>query len=350
MRLPCATYNETYEQDMAIFRTRLQWILLVFGIMFGFCLPLVLDNYMLTIMITTMCIIVATLGLQLLTGYCGQLSVGHAAFVAVGAYSSALITSKLGGISFWFAVPLAGLIAGLVGLIVGLTSIRLKGFYLIISTLAAHYIILYLIIHWTSLTGGSFGHPAPVPRLLELDFASPGNYYYIVFVALLIATYVAKNIARTNVGRVFVAIRDNDLAAKVMGVNLNAYKLLAFFIGCAFAGVAGSLMAHARGVISPESYTLIESFWYLAYLIIGGMGTITGAFFGVVFIAILNNGLAAALSSLSVIFPGSSSLLAPVMLVILGLVIVLFLIFEPRGLAHRWEIFKAYYRLWPFSY
>jgi len=349
MHLPSATFNERYEQDMAIFRTRLQWILLAAGIVLGLCLPMFLGSYMLTILITTMTVIIATLGIQILTGYCGQLSVGHAAFVAVGAYTSALLVGQ-SGLSFWFAVPIAGIVAGLIGLIVGLTSIRLKGFYLIISTLAAHFIIMYVIVHWTSLTGGSFGLSAPVPELGGIGFASPSSYFYIVFVALLIATYVAKNIVRTNVGRIFVAIRDNDLAAEVMGINLTAYKLLAFFIGCAFAGVGGALAAHARGVISPDNYTLIQSFWYLAYLIIGGLGTITGAFFGVIFIAILNNGLSVILASLSTVFPGASSLLAPLMLFILGLVIVLFLTFEPRGLAHRWEIFKAYYRLWPFSH
>jgi branched-chain amino acid transport system permease protein len=334
---------------MAIFRTRLQWFLLIGGIVLGLCLPLFVGSYMLTIITTAITAIIASLGLMILTGYCGQLSVGHAAFVAVGAYTSALLVGQ-SGLSFWIAIPAAGIAAGLVGLIVGLTSIRLKGFYLIISTLAAHFIILYVIVHWTSITGGSFGMSAPAPKLMGINFARPGNYFYIVFVALLIATYVAKNIVRTNVGRVFVAIRDNDLAAEVMGVNLTAYKLLAFFIGCAFAGVGGALAAHARGVISPDTYSLIESFWYLAYLIIGGLGTITGTFFGVIFIAILNNGLGAILASLSVTFPGASSLLAPLMLVILGLVIVLFLVFEPRGLAHRWAIFKSYYRLWPFSH
>lgn len=349
MHLPSATFNERYEQDMAVFRTRLQWILLAGSIIIGLSLPLFIGNYMLTIIITAMSAIIATLGLQILTGYCGQLSVGHAAFVAVGAYTSALLMGQ-SGMPFWISVPAAGIVTGLVGLVVGLTSIRLKGFYLIISTLAAHFIILYVIVHWTSLTGGSFGLTAQAPKLAGINFARPSNYFYIVFIALLTATYVAKNIVRTNVGRVFVAIRDNDLAAEVMGVNLTAYKLLAFFIGCAFAGVGGALAAHARGVISPDTYSLIESFWYLAYLIIGGLGTITGTFFGVIFIAILNNGLGAILTSLSVTFPGASSLLAPLMLVILGLVIVLFLVFEPRGLAHRWAIFKAYYRLWPFSH
>ena len=349
MHLPSATFNERYEQDMAIFRTRLQWVLLAVGVILGLCAPLFTGTYMLTILITTMTVIIATLGIQILTGYCGQLSVGHAAFVAVGAYTSALLAGQ-SGLPFWISVPIAGIVAGLIGLIVGLTSIRLKGFYLIISTLAAQFTIMYVIIHWTSVTGGSFGLSAPAPELGGIRFASPRSYFYIVFVALLIATYIAKNIVRTNVGRVFVAIRDNDLAAEVMGVNITAYKLLAFFIGCAFAGVGGALAAHARGVITPDSYTLIQSFWYLAYLIIGGLGTITGAFFGVIFIAILNNGLSAILASLSTLLPGASSLLAPLMLVILGMAIVLFLMFEPRGLAHRWEIFKAYYRMWPFSY
>jgi len=209
---------------------------------------------------------------------------------------------------------------------------------------------MYVIIHWTSVTGGSFGMSAPAPKLGGIEFATTQSYFYIVFIALLIATYVAKNIVRTNVGRAFIAIRDNDLAAEVMGIHLTAYKLLAFFIGCAFAGIGGALAAHARGVITPDSYTLVQSFWYLGYIIIGGLGTITGVFFGVIFVSALNNGLAMFLSSLSTIFPGAGSLLAPLMLVIFGLVIILFLTFEPRGLAHRWQIFKAYYRLWPFSY
>lgn len=349
MHLPCRTFNQTYEQDMAIFRTRLQWLLLAAGIVLCLCLPLFTGTYVLTIVITTMSIIIAALGIQIMTGYCGQLSVGHSAFVAVGAYTSALLVAQT-GLSFWIAVPIAGIAAGLIGLIVGLTSIRLKGFYLIISTLAAQFIIMYIIIHWTSLTGGSFGMSAPAPKLAGIEFVTPQSYFYIVFVGLLMATYVAKNIVRTNVGRAFIAIRDNDLAAEVMGINLTAYKLMAFFIGCAFAGIGGALAAHARGVITPDNYTLIESFWYLGYIIIGGLGTITGVFFGVIFVTILNNGLATILASLATTFPGAGSLLAPLMLFIFGLVIVLFLIFEPRGLAHRWEIFKAYYRLWPFSH
>lgn len=298
----------TYEQDMAIFRTRLQWILLVGSIILGLCVPLFTGTYMLTIVITIIAMVIAALGIQILTGYCGQLSSGHAAFVAVGAYTSALLTVNT-GMTFWLAVPIAGLTAGFIGLIVGLTSIRLQGFYLIISTLAAQFVIMYIISHWTVVTGGSFGMSAPPPELFGFVFNSTESYYYIAFVALLIATYVARNIVRTNVGRAFIAIRDNDLAAKVMGINITAYKLLAFFIGCTFAGVGGAIAAHARGVVTPDSYTLVESFWYLGYIIIGGLGTITGAFFGVIFVAILNNGLSALLGALSSIYTGAASLL-----------------------------------------
>jgi branched-chain amino acid transport system permease protein len=349
MRLPSRTFNMTYEQDMAIIRTRLQWILFAAAIIFGLCVPLFTGTYMLTIVVTTIAMIIAALGIQILTGYCGQLSSGHAAFVAVGAYTSALLSSTM-GVTFWLAVPIAGIVSGFIGLIVGFTSIRLKGFYLIISTLAAQFVIMYVISHWTAVTGGSFGMAAPPPELFGFVFNTTESYYYVAFAALLVATYVAKNIVRTNVGRAFIAIRDNDLAANVMGFNVTAYKLLAFFIGCAFAGVGGAIAAHARGVITPDSYTLVESFWYLGYIIIGGLGSITGAFFGVIFIAILNNGLSALLGALSSMYTGAASLLGPIMLVIFGLAIILFLMFEPRGLNHRWEIFKAYYRLWPFSH
>jgi branched-chain amino acid transport system permease protein len=349
MRLPSRTFNMTYEQDMAIIRTRLQWILFAAAITFGLCVPLFTGTYMLTIVVTTIAMIIAALGIQILTGYCGQLSSGHAAFVAVGAYTSALLSSTM-GVTFWLAVPIAGIVSGFIGLIVGFTSIRLKGFYLIISTLAAQFVIMYVISHWTAVTGGSFGMAAPPPELFGFVFNTTESYYYVAFAALLVATYVAQNIVRTNVGRAFIAIRDNDLAANVMGFNVTAYKLLAFFIGCAFAGVGGAIAAHARGVITPDSYTLVESFWYLGYIIIGGLGSITGAFFGVIFIAILNNGLSALLGALSSMYTGAASLLGPIMLVIFGLAIILFLMFEPRGLNHRWEIFKAYYRLWPFSH
>jgi len=348
MRLPSGIFNQNYDQDNAIFRTSLQKGLLAAGILFGLCIPFMADSFWMTIIVTTLCTIIAALGIQILTGYCGQLTSGHAGFVAVGAYTSAILTFKL-GLAFWIAVPLAVLTAGLIGLFVGLASIRLKGFYLIISTIAAQVIILYIIIHWTALTGGSYGMTAPAPKIGDFAFNDLTSYYYIVFVCLLAATYFTKNLVRTNVGRAFVAVRDNDLAAKVMGVNVTAYKLLAFFIGCALAGLGGALMAHSRGVVTTDTYTLTESFWYLGYIIIGGIGTVTGSYFGVLFIVILSQGISLLLSALSGVFIGAASLLGPLLMIVMGGVMAVFLIFEPRGLANRWTLFKTYYRLWPFA-
>jgi len=166
-----------------------------------------------------------------------------------------------------------------------------------------------------------------------------------------LVTFLTKNIARTRAGRAFIAIKDNDLAAEVMGVNLWTYKLLAFFIGCVFAGVAGSLLVHYIAFASVDQFPFMNSVWYLGMLIVGGMGSTAGAIFGVVFLKLLDELVTIAGPALAAIFPAiAAQAAASLSLIMRGLVIILFLIFEPRGLHHWWERIKAYYRLWPFSY
>jgi branched-chain amino acid transport system permease protein len=307
-------------------------------------LPLFLNNYWLSIIIMVFSIAISTLGIQVLTGYTGQLSSGHCAFIAVGAYTSAILTYSL-QLPFWLALLIATLVASIVGLVVGLTSIRLKGFYLIISTIAAQVIILYIIIHWVSLTGGAFGMAAPAPSIGDFSFDRSASYFYIAFAALIVATYLTYNLVRTNVGRAFIAIRDNELSAQCIGINVTLHKLLAFFIGCGLAGLGGAIAAHARGVITPDSYSLMESFYYLGYIIVGGIGTITGVFFGVIFFTILNQGLAQLLTSSAAIFPSALNMLSPLMLIILGITIALFITIQPRGFAYIWYMFTVKLRL-----
>ena len=163
-------------------------------------------------------------------------------------------------------------------------------------------------------------------------------------------TYIAINISRSKPGRAFVAIRDNDLAAEVMGINLTRYKIMAFFVGCFFAGIAGSLTAHWVGFVSPEKFDLILSLWYLGYLIVGGMGTIVGPFFGAAFLTLLTQAITLTVHYIGMYNPQVAGIVAPIGNVVFGLVIAVFLVFEPRGLAYRWHTFKSYYRLWPFSY
>jgi branched-chain amino acid transport system permease protein len=265
----------------------------------------------------------------------------------VGAYISAVLCTKLGW-SFWIALPCAGLGAGIAGLIFGLPSLKIKGFYLIMATIAAHFIIIWIILQLYNITGGPDGLAVPKPKIGSFVFKSKASYFYLVFAIACLATLLTKNIVRTRAGRAFVAIRDNDLAAEVMGISLWSYKLQAFFIGCVYAGIAGALLVHYYGLASVDQFPFMDSVWYLGMLIVGGMGNTLGAIFGAVSLKLLDELVTIVGPILSKAVAAQAA--ASLALITRGLIIALFLIFEPRGLAHRWEIFKAYRRLWPFSH
>ena len=349
MDLPAGTRNYTYAQDMAIFRTKTHWVLLLVLLVILFTAPLYWGNYWLGVANLIGITIIAATGLNILTGYCGQLSIGHAGFIAVGAYTAAVLTNRL-ELPFLVGLICAGLIAGLIGMIFGIPSLRVKGFYLAITTIAAQFIIIWVINHWTSVTGGFNGISVPPASIGGITFISQTSQFYLIMVITVLVIFLAKNLARTRVGRAFVAVRDNDLAAEVMGINLFRYKLIAFFIGCFLAGIAGSLLAHWIGFMNAENFTLIDSILYIGMIIIGGLGTVTGPIFGAIFIRMLQQGItfiAPVLESTFALPAGFTTGIGPM---VFGLAIILFLILEPRGLAHRWQLFKASYRLWPFSY
>lgn len=346
MDLPAGVRNTSYAQDMAIFRTKTHWFWL--GLLFVLLLtiPLYFSSQWLGVANIIMITVIAVTGLNILTGYCGQLSIGHAGFVAVGAYTSTILMRGLHlpfgymQVPFPLALLLAGIMAGLVGMLFGIPSLRVKGFYLAISTLAAQFIILWVIGHWENVTGSTMGLAVPSVELFGTVFRTQSQKFYLILPVVVLAVFFAKNLARTRTGRAFVAIRDNDLAAQVMGVNLFRYKLMAYFIGCFFAGIAGALFAVWAGFISPESFPATNSVLYVGMLIIGGMGTAVGPIFGVIFIQMLDEFVLKLPAEFAV---GISSM-------IFGVAIILFLILEPRGLAHRWSLFKSSYRFWPFSY
>ena len=349
MGLPAGTRNYNYAQDMAIFRTKTHWALLLALFVILFTAPLYCGNYWLSVANLIGITIIAATGLNILTGYCGQLSIGHAGFIAVGAYTSAVLTNRL-ELPFLVGLICAGLTAGLIGMIFGIPSLRVKGFYLAISTIAAQFIIIWVINHWTSVTGGFMGISVPPASIGGITFISQSSQFYLIMVITLLVVFLAKNLARTRAGRAFVAIRDNDLAAQVMGINLFRYKLLAFFIGCFLAGIAGSLLAHWIGFMNAENFTLMDSILYIGMIIIGGLGTTTGPIFGVIFIRMLQQGITFIAPVLESTFDLPAGFTTGIGPMVFGLAIVLFLILEPRGLAHRWQLFKASYRLWPFSY
>jgi branched-chain amino acid transport system permease protein len=341
------TFYEKYSQDMGIFHSKLQWGSVLLFLAFLFACPLFCSDRVLTILTMMGISVISVHGLNILTGYCGQISIGHAGFMAVGGYTSAVLCAKL-GMPFWAALPCAALAAGIAGLIFGLPSLKIKGFYLIMATIAAHFIIIWTVIQLHSITGGADGLSVPRARIGSISLSSKINYFYLVMGIACLATLAAKNIVRTRAGRAFIAIRDNDLAAEVMGVSLWSYKLQAFFIGCVYAGVAGSLLIHYYSFASTDQFPFMDSVWYLGMLIVGGMGSTTGAVLGAVALKLLDELVTIAGPILSAaVAPQAAASLA---LISHGLIIIVFLIFEPRGLHHRWEMIKAYFRLWPFSH
>jgi len=351
MSLPCGTRNYIYAEDMAILRTKTHWALFIGLLILLFTAPLYFNNYWLGVSNLIGITIIAALGLSILVGYCGQLSIGHAGFIAVGAYTAAILTNRL-ELPFLVGLICAGFTAGIIGLIFGIPSVRVKGFYLAITTIAAQFIIIWVINHWSAVTGGFVGIKVPYASIGGFVFNTDARQFYLVMTIAVLCTFFAKNLARTRVGRAFIAIRDNDLAAEVMGINLLYYKLLAFFIGCFLAGIAGSLLAHWIGFMNAEQFSLAESILYIGMIIIGGLGTTLGPILGVVFIRLLQQVLTVEvvpfLEGTFTAFPaGFATGVTPLLF---GLVIILFLILEPRGLAHRWALFKSAYRLWPFSY
>ena len=347
MGLRTGTFHENYAQEMAIISSRRQWGTVAALLVFLFACPLFLSDRMLTILTTMGIAVVSVHGLNILTGYCGQISIGHSGFMAVGGYTSAILCAKLGW-PFWAALPCGALAAGIAGLLFGLPSLKIKGFYLIMATIAAQFIIIWIIIQLRGITGGTDGLLVPKPVIGGIALSSKTNYYYLVMVFVVLATITAHNIVRTRAGRAFIAIRDNDLAAEVMGVSLWSYKLQAFFIGCVYAGVAGSLLIHYVRFASIEQFPFWDSVWYLGMLIVGGMGSTAGAILGVVALKVLDELVTVAGPILAAaVAPQAAASLA---LISHGMIIIIFLIFEPRGLHHRWEMIKTYFRLWPFSH
>ncbi|GBD95014.1 leucine/isoleucine/valine transporter permease subunit [bacterium BMS3Abin05] len=348
-KLPAGLFNISYREDRQIFHTkfiRFWMVILLILIITG---PFFLNGYLLSLADLTGIAIIGALGLNILTGMAGQISLGHGAFIGVGAYASALLTSRL-GISFWLALPMAGFVAAAVGLFFGIPSLRIKGLYLAIATLASQVIIIFTIVHWRSLTNGTSGILVPSPNIGSFEFDTDRSFYYIIFGVLVLATLYARNLFRTRVGRAFIAIRDNDIAAEILGVNLFRYKLLAFFISSFYAGIAGSLWAHYITIITPEHFTMVVSINYLAMIIIGGLGSVLGSIYGAIFITLLPEFLRVIAGSLNGIFPDIGNALGALREIIFGLTVILFLIYEPNGLYHRWQMIKAYWKLWPFNY
>ncbi len=351
---PCGNFNESYEEELSIFETdfgRL-WLLVGLIILFGILpLPFISGPGVLHILNMIGIYSIAAVGLNLLIGYTGQISLGHGAFFGVGAYAAAILATKV-GVPFILSVPAAGIITAAVGIIFGLPSARLKHLYLLIATLAGQIIIEYVFVQWESLTEGANGISIIAASLFGLDLGNDRTFFYVIFVSFVIMAWIAVNLVRTRYGRAFIAIRDNDRAAEGMGIPIFRYKLLSFAISSFYAGFAGGLYAYYMISITPEPFNLWLSIEFIAMIIIGGLGNIPGSVLGTVFIVILNEGLSQITQYLMNMGASASVAItiAPLREFVFGLTIVLFVIFEPKGLAEVWRIIRSNFRLWRFSY
>ena len=341
-------FKVTYQDDLALFQTLWVKVWLCILIILMLIAPLFLSRYSLSILNEMGIAVIGAIGLNLLIGYTGQISLGHAAFFAIGAYASALLTGKA-GLPFLLSLPLSGMAAAALGMIVGIPSLRLKGLYLALGTLAFGFIVEYILFHW-DLTQGNKGMSVPRPSLAGLVIATQTQYYYLIMTCAVLTTLFSKNLVRTKIGRNLIAIRDRDIAAEALGINLAKYKIMAFGVSSFYAGVAGCLMAHYQRWIVPGNFDLSLSIAYIAMIILGGLGTILGSILG----AILITGIPHAITFVTDLFretlPALSKVIVDLKMGIFGLIIVLTLLFEPLGLFGIYRRMKVYWKTWPYKY
>src|SRR6188474_2734193 len=335
----CGVFKTSYEADMALYPLPIaRWTVGIMGVLFFLVIPLGLHEYYLSICNLVWIAVIGALGLNILVGYTGQVSIGHGAFMSVGAYTAANLATRLG--SPWPVNLLAGgLMAAAVGAIVGIPSLRIKGLYLAIATLAGQLIIEWTINHVTFISGGvQASIEVPRPRLGSMVLSSQRDmYFFLLFF----------------VGRAFIAIRDQDIAAEIIGINIFRYKLLAFAISSFYAGVTGVLYTYFLGIANYEQFQITTSIDYLAMIIIGGLGSVLGSVLGAIFVTMLPIFLRITMETFGGLFFSSGAMLNIIpnlRLIVFGLLIIVFLVVEPEGLNRLWRNIRNYFRIWPFAY
>jgi len=353
MYLPAGVYFERYAQDHAWWRTRFIRAKMAALVLFLLVFPLSANIYIVSIANVIGYTILSAMGVQLLIGYCGQITLGHAAFIAVGAYVTTIAMLQY-HLPYPAGLVLGAVTAGAWSALFGLPSARVKGFYLIMTTMAAQFITVdFIITQYVSQIGGrgmSFSLPPGTILIGPWAIDSEIKVYYLMIALVFLCTAGMANLLRTRVGRAWIAIRDNDIAAKAMGVNIVRYKLLAFFVAGVLGGIAGGFWITSLFFVSPEHFQWSWSLWIVGVILIGGAGSLHGTIFGAMFITLILEGLKFVIIPLSDVFPALQERFLYVKEAAFGLAIVLFLLYEPKGLAYRWQQIKNYFNLWPFSY
>jgi branched-chain amino acid transport system permease protein len=348
---PCGNFKASYKEELAIFETdfgRL-WVAIALILVFGL-IPFVGNAAALKVLNMIGIFSIAAIGLNILTGYTGMISLGHSAIFGIGAYTAAILSTSM-NVPFWIAIPAGGVISSIIGIGFGLPAIRLMGFYLCFATLACQKIMEFIFIYWKDLTGGAEGILISRTGFLWIDIKNDIIFYYVIFISLVLLTWMAVNFMHSKYGRAFTAIRDNHDIAEAMGMPASKYKLLSFAISSFYAGFAGALFAYYNLNVSPGPFNLSFSIILIAMVIIGGLGSIPGSIFGATIVVILKEALTYADSLLAGPFTlhGVSFTLSSLYEFAIGLLIALFIIFKPKGMADVWRDIRCVFRSWPLS-
>ncbi len=313
-------------------------------ILFIYAIPFFSSDYIIYSMNIIGISVVGAIGIDLLAGCAGQLSMGHAAFLAIGAYSYGLLVHHF-QMGLLFSLLFSGIISALVGLFVGIPSLRLKGLYLAIATMGFVFITEEIIKYMEWLTRGVRGLAVPSARIFGVVLDSDFRVYFLIMSVAVVFTVAGRLMLDSKIGRAFIAIRDSDVAAESCGINLTVYKSLAFGISSFYAGLAGALYALTVGLISPENFGIMVSIQYLVMIVVGGTGSIYGAILGAIFITLLPEGI----RFTQYVLPNSIAMSGYFQMVIYGLTMLVFIVFEPQGLYGRWQVVKNYWKAFPFN-
>jgi branched-chain amino acid transport system permease protein len=361
--LPCGDYHQNYVEDQGWWQStfiKFKMILLLLIVFVG--IPLGLPGYFVSVATMIGYTAMGALGVQLLIGYTGLVTLGHAAFIAIGAYTSTLLVLQFPwpafftdlGLAYPISIVVAGFVAGLWSVLFGLPSAKVKGFYLILTTMAAQFITVdFFLTQYVSQIGGrgqAFSLPPGTIKVGLWVIDTEVRIYYLMAILITLMVIAMANLLRSKPGRAWVAIRDNDIAAEALGINIVRYKLLAFFVAGFFAGIAGAFWVSNTAALSPEHFPWFWSLWLVGVILIGGVGSIHGAIFGSIFMVTVMEGLQWAVIPLSAYYPKLLIDFAYIKDSAFGLAICAFLIYEPNGLSYRWWQIKNYFNLWPFSY
>jgi branched-chain amino acid transport system permease protein len=341
-------FRTDYRADFALVQTRLERVSLAVFIAALTAFPFLASPFQLDLACQVFLATIGSLSLMLLTGYAGQISLGHAGLLAAGAFTAGILFKEANA-PFWITLPAAAGVGGLLGVVFGLPSLRLRGLYLAVSTLALHFIVVYLGGEYETKRGFSTGIVIDPPRFGSASLTDGRAWYFVLLLAAAATLLICLNLLRSRTGRAWQAIRAHETVAEALGIGIAGYKLLAFVISSALTAVAGALFAYYRGFVSVEAFSLFLTIQYVAMIIIGGMGSLLGALAGAVFVTLFPYWIEAALLSL----PGAQRYAGEVFAVnyaAFGLVMILFLIFEPLGLVGIWRRIQSYFLLWPFRH